>query len=272
MNNPNHAKSVLKVIVSSHRPLRSVHYVGMTAIGLIMSQIDFCADQGKHLLKLLQPSIEIVCAGLAASIAIFCAFQALNIFNHFKDTNLGMVKQEFQNFTSIIHERMWIKMGWFYLLASYVVLLLWAPYRCLIWVSLYYLIGIVYIIPPFRWKRWYPLSTFLLAVAALTAANMGYERDSPAAIKTLYTVFGPDHGRYINAVLVLISYLTVPLILGKALFFFISAPIGLASSLVTFSRHHYREGLIFAFYFLFSALLLTYIFFFDPALFCLETH
>ncbi|MFC1850660.1 UbiA family prenyltransferase [candidate division CSSED10-310 bacterium] len=289
------------IILKSFRLLRSTHYVGMAATGLLVSVIGIAPLS----LNKLRHSIwnpEFGVASFCALASIFCAFQTLNLVNHFWDLKAGMDKKEFSTTFTVLSPRVWSVLTWMYGLASLVFQLYLFQGLALLTLALFYLIGFLYIIPPFRWKRWYPLSTFLLSIAALLAMVNGFvsspadndtgqfperlallivvtmtfsfgtkdrkdwARDRTVGIKTLYTVYGAARGRSINAILVFLSYSSVPLLLGEGRYALLAVPFGLLSGFITISRFYYRESLIFICYYVFSVLLLGSIFYWQPGL------
>jgi 4-hydroxybenzoate polyprenyltransferase len=80
------------------------------------------------------------------------------------------------------------------------------------------------------------------------------EGDKKTKITTLFTIFGMEKGRYINAYLVLISYLLVPVILNFYLLFIATIPLGVASFYFCLKKP-FNEKMIFYIYFIMIAVL-----------------
>ncbi|MEJ2307087.1 MAG: UbiA family prenyltransferase, partial [candidate division WOR-3 bacterium] len=143
---------------------------------------------------------------------------------------------------------------------------------------------------PLRLKRFYPVSIFTLSLAALLTAISGYalfnsykpfisfplkpvllifvplflslnfrdladyRGDGRTNITTLFTIFGLEKGRRINACLVLLSYMLVPLILKFYPLFTAAIPLGIASFYFSIKKP-FNEKMIFYIYFILIAVL-----------------
>lgn len=286
---------ILKKII---RPLRSIHYMGMVLLGVLLGPLQI-TDFNALSVNYFSSKIGILFKGSAVIIAYFFAFQSLNLFNNFWDTKSGMKKREFISSCELFSYRKLFFLAWLFTFLSFLGIFLSGSLSSLLYLFLYYFIGIIYFIPPLRLKRWYPLSTFLLAIAAIAALLGGFsaasngiffprypkriillilitmtfsfgtkdrkdfERDSQNGIKTLYTILGVKNGRRANSVIVFLSYLCVPLFFQLDTFIaIISLLFGFSGFATTWSEKHYREDYVFLNYFLFSGFLLWYIFFF----------
>lgn len=276
------------IFFQSLRFFRALHYGGLVFAGGLLALVNM-HNQPLYVL-MDQISGSTVFKLLLASVSLMFAFWALNLFNTFADVRTGMDKEEFSRALSLLTFQQWQIVAWICVAVSFLLSLILAM-QVMILLGAYYFIGFIYFFPLLRLKRWYPVSTFLLGLAAVVAILIGFctvadqkiesipipyrflfiilvtmtisfatkdrkdfERDSAGDIKTLYTCFGPDKGRKINAILVFLSYSLIPILFESPIFFIITLPAGLSSALVTWSRDRYSEGLIFIIYFIFSLL------------------
>ncbi len=126
-------------------------------------------------------------------------------------------------------------------------------------------ISFLYSTPPYRLKKYYPISIFTIAVIALFQLSIGFsllakqdtfnllphklywlilipftlafgtkdikdvEGDRITGVSTLFTIFGVKTGRIVNAFLVLAAFLSIPLILGRSFLI-----VSLIAGLITF--------------------------------------
>jgi 4-hydroxybenzoate polyprenyltransferase len=81
-----------------------------------------------------------------------------------------------------------------------------------------------------------------------------HKGDEKTNVTTLYTIFGLEKGRQINAYLVLLSYLLVPVILRFYPLFIATIPLGIASFYVCIKKP-FKERKIFYIYFILIAIL-----------------
>uniref|UniRef100_A0A7C6A9C5 Prenyltransferase n=1 Tax=candidate division WOR-3 bacterium TaxID=2052148 RepID=A0A7C6A9C5_UNCW3 len=269
------------------RPYIAVHYMFPTAFGIFLGMNIFAKPI--YLLK-----------SIFLFLAIFFSYQASIILNDINDMKADAFARRKTPLNtkeiSIAEYRNWgiifvtIALG-FGLLISY---------RMFLIVLLGNVLHFLYSSPPFRLKRFYPISIFLLSLGALLAAIAGYaiyepskpfisfplkatlfivvplflglnfrdladyEGDKKTEVQTLFTVFGLDRGRIINAILIFLSYLSVPIILQFAWLFLAAVPLGLMS-LYFCLKKPFKENYIFYIYFL-LILILTVLFNLRPKL------
>jgi 4-hydroxybenzoate polyprenyltransferase len=155
-------------------------------------------------------------------------------------------------------------------------------------VLLGHILHFTYSSKPLRLKRFYPLSILMLTLGALLAAIAGYalfepskpflsfplkatllitvplflglnfrdladyQGDRKTEIATLFTVFGLQKGRYINAIFILLSYLSIPIILHYPLFFIATVPLGMLSFYFCL-KQPFQEKYVFYIYFVLIA-------------------
>ncbi|MCK4225574.1 UbiA family prenyltransferase [candidate division WOR-3 bacterium] len=268
---------IIKNWLSGSRPFISVHYLFPTLFGVFLGIHIFQAPVS-YLDTLL-----LVCA-------IFFSFQTSVINNDINDLRTDQIsgKRSLINSDSysISHYR---NLGvYFFLLSLLFALIL--GYRILLIVLLGHILHFAYSSKPFRLKRFFPLSILMLALGALLAAIAGYalfesskpflsfppkaalfivvplflalnfrdladyQGDRKTDVTTLFTLFGIKTGRYINAFLVLMSYLLLPLILQSPLFFIAVIPLGV-SSFYFCLKEPFKEKYIFYIYFILIAIL-----------------
>ena len=84
-----------------------------------------------------------------------------------------------------------------------------------------------------------------------------YLGDKKTDVATLFTIFGLRRGKIINAILLLLSYLSIPIILGFPLFFIATVPLGIAS-LYFCMKTPFKEKYIFYLYFILIALFVIF--------------
>lgn len=146
-----------------------------------------------------------------------------------------------------------------------------------------HILHIIYSVPPIRLKKYFPLNLLILGIAAFFSFMMGFginlsykkiplkiylliflaltpaisfrdlldfEGDKILGVKTLPTIFGKERGKNYSALLILYSYLIVPLILNFFLLYLISIPLGMLS-FFEIKKEKMNQLKIFNYYFLF---------------------
>lgn len=146
-----------------------------------------------------------------------------------------------------------------------------------------HILHIIYSVPPIRLKKYFPLNLLILGIAAFFSFMMGFginlpykkiplkiylliflaltpaisfrdlldfEGDKILGVKTLPTIFGKERGKNYSALLILYSYLIVPLILNFFLVYLISIPLGMLS-FFEIKKEKMNQLKIFNYYFLF---------------------
>jgi len=258
--------------LSGCRPFISVHYIFPTVFGIFL---------GMHI---FQKPVDYLKA-LNLVMAIFFSFQTSVIINDMNDIKTDQIarKKSLLN-TNTLSIRHYQNLAvYFFLLSLLFVLVI--DYRILLIVLLGHILHFTYSSSPFRLKRFYPISILMLSLGALLTAIAGYalfepykpflsfplkpalfiviplflalnfrdladyQGDKKTEITTLFTLFGLKAGRLINAFLILISYLSIPIILQFPQFFLASIPLGLSSSYLCL-KQPFEEKYVFYTYFL----------------------
>ncbi len=267
----------IKKWIKSSRPLISLHYIFPTTFGIVL---------GNHIFN--QP-INFYHSFLLL-FSIYFWFQTSVIVNDINDIKTDY----FSNKKSFLHHgnfpiEYYQSLSIFFLMISLLFALV-INYRILIIILLLHIIHFSYSSKPLRLKRIFPISIILLSLAALLTAIAGYalfnpykpftafplkpallifiplflslnfrdyddlQGDKKTNITTLFTLLGIEKGRYLNAYLVLISYLFVPLILKFYPLFMAAIPLGIASFYVCLKKP-FNEKMIFYIYFIMIAVL-----------------
>jgi len=267
----------IKNWLKASRPLISLHYIFPTILGIVLGNYIYQEPFNFYNSFLLLFSV-------------FFSFQTSVIINDINDIktdhfsnknsllNSGSFPIEYYTFLSI-----------FLLMISLFSALI-INYRIFLIVLLGHIIHFSYSSKPLRLKRFYPISIFILSFAALLTAISGYalfnsykpfisfpiktamlifiplflslsfrdlhdlEGDKKTDITTLFTIFGIKKGRHINAYLILLSYLLVPIILGFYPLFIATIPLGIASFYACLKKP-FNEKIIFYIYFIMIAIL-----------------
>ena len=263
--------------IKSSRPLIAIHYIFPTIFGIVLGSYIFDEPVNFYNSFLLLFSI-------------YFSFQTSIITNDINDIKTDNISSK-KNLLD--KDSFPIKYYTFLSLSFFVISLLSAliiNYRLFLIVLMGHILHFAYSSKPLRLKRFYPVSIFMLSLAALLTAISGYalfdpykplisfplkpalfifiplflslnfrdladyRGDGKTNITTLFTIFGLERGRYINAFLVLLSYLLVPFILNFYPLFIASIPLGIASFYVCIKKP-FKERIIFYIYFIFIALL-----------------
>jgi 1,4-dihydroxy-2-naphthoate octaprenyltransferase len=267
---------IIKNWMKESRPLISIHYLFPAFLGLFI---------GHHMLE--KPiyyidSFLLLCA-------IFFSFQTSVITNDIHDVRTDKISEKktlsiSESYTIAHYNRLNI---FFFVLSLIYALVI--NYRVFLLVALGHVIHFLYSAKPFRLKRFYPLSILILSIGALLASVAGYSLydlskpllsypiraalfitiplffglnfrdladfrgDKKTDVSTLFTICGLRKGKHVNAILLFISYQTIPLILRLPLFFLVTVPLGIASFYFCL-REPFREKFIFYLYFLFAVI------------------
>lgn len=263
--------------IKSSRPLIAIHYIFPTIFGIVLGSYIF------------NESINFY-NSFFLLFSIFFSFQTsiiTNDINDIKTDNFSSKKNLLDKDSFPIRYYTFLSL-FFFAISLFSALII--NYRLFLIVLLGHILHFSYSSKPFRLKRFYPISIFMLSLAALLTAISGYalfdsykpfisfplkpalfifiplflslnfrdladyRGDGKTNITTLFTIFGLEKGRYINAVLVLLSYLLVPLILNFYSLFLASIPLGIASFYVCLKKP-FKEKMIFYIYFVFIAIL-----------------
>ena len=265
------------------RILRTIHYSGMTIGGIVIG-LKVSGGNFVNLFPFFIPAI---------AIAIY-AFQGAVLINDYFDFEGDVVvKNKTPLVLGLISPSLSLRGGIF--LSIYSILLsFYISHLAGLFVFMAHLINFFYSLPPFRLKKFYPLSTFLLSLGALFMMLTGYsmiasqyifnfpfkmvilvivtltltfgtkdmkdiEGDRLMGSKNLYTILGEERGRLINAFLVLISYIITPVILGNYFLFVFAIPSGFLTFFFILKK--ISEKFILLIYILFGLIILSGIIF-----------
>ncbi len=270
-------------LLASARPLRTVHYAGMVLLGFWAGWL---AVGPAYPQAFVNPFDYLFAVGAVA--AIIFVFQSAVLVNDLFDRDIDAVTGKPNPLARReLEAAVLIKAAAAYAAASLsFAAVLGQPALLIVLFS--HALSLAYSAPPLRLRRYYPFSVFLIALAALAAAWLGYsafggsrtislfpERltwfilvcfglsfatkdlndvkgDRRSGILTLPTMLGEKPGRMATALLVGIAYVAGPLILGIGWLMAAAIPAGLATVwLVT--RPQVRESLVFAVYFAYGA-------------------
>ncbi|UCF70078.1 MAG: UbiA family prenyltransferase [candidate division WOR-3 bacterium] len=278
---------ILRYLFYGSRPYIAIHYIFPTAFGIFLGARIF--NEPIYFLK-----------SCLVLLSVFFSFQASVILNDFNDTRADTISKKRTPINDgDISTREYQKLAVICLITSF-VLAVGISYRTFLIVILGNILHFSYSSKPFRLKRFYPLSIFLLALGALLAAIAGYslyepsrpflsfplrasifvvvplflalnfrdladyEGDLKTDTTTLFTLIGLKNGRIVNAVMVLLSYISLPIILRYPLLFAACIPLGVASSYVCIQKD-FRERRIFLLYFVLIGVL-TVLFNLNPSI------
>jgi 4-hydroxybenzoate polyprenyltransferase len=273
------------------RPFIAIHYLFPAVLGIFL---------GTHLFQKPLPYLNV----LFLMCAIFFSFQTSVVTNDVNDLRTDQISEKKSLLNRCSHKITHIsELGTYFFIIS----LLFAvaiSYRILLIVLLGHVLHFTYSSKPLRLKRFFPVSILMLTLGALLAGIAGYalfepskpflsfpfkatlliaiplffglnfrdladyKGDRKTEITTLFTVFGLQRGRYINAFLILLSYLFIPLILQYPLFFIATVPLGVFSFYFCL-KQPFQEKYVFYIYFILVAIL-TIAFIIDPRIIILR--
>jgi len=268
---------LIKNWLKSSRPLIALHYIFPTVFGIVLGSYIFTEPINFY------NSIFLL-------FSILFSFQTSVITNDINDIKTDY----FSNKNSILNPSTFPIEYYQFLSIFFLTISLFSAliinYRIFLIILVLHILHFSYSSKPLRLKRFFPISIFLLSLAALLTAISGYalfnpykpfisfpikaamlifiplflslnfrdladlKGDKKTDITTLFTIFGIEKGRYINAYLVLLSYLLVPLILKFYPLFFATIPLGIAS-FYTCLKKPFNEKIIFYIYFIMIAIL-----------------
>lgn len=268
---------IIKNWLCDSRPFISVHYIFPTILGIFL---------GHHIYKRPTNYLD----SLLLLCSVFFSFQTSVITNDINDIRTDRIAEKKTLFSSnSFTTGQYRNLGVYFFILSLIFALV-IGYRILLIVLLGHITHFLYSSKPFRLKRFFPLSILMLSFGALLAAIAGYALFEPAnpvlsfplkaalfiviplflglnfrdltdylgdkktEITTLFTIFGLKKGRLINATLLLLSYLSIPLILRLPLFFIAAIPLGAASFYFSL-KEPFREKYIFYTYFILVVIL-----------------
>ncbi|MBN1695197.1 UbiA prenyltransferase family protein [candidate division WOR-3 bacterium] len=268
---------LIKNWLKSSRPLITLHYIFPTVFGIVLGSYIFSEPINFYNSILLLFSI-------------LFSFQTSVIINDINDikTDYFSNKNSILNSDSFPIKYYTLLSLFFFIISIFLALLI--NYRLFLIVLFGHVLHFFYSSKPLRLKRFYPISIFMLSLAALLTAISGYalfdsykpfisfplkcalfifiplflslnfrdladyRGDGKTNITTLFTIFGFEKGRHINAYLVLLSYLLVPLILKFYPLFIATIPLGILSFYFCLKKP-FNEKMIFYIYFIMVAVL-----------------
>ena len=276
---------IVRIWLYGSRPYIAVHYLVPVAFGVFLAS------------KIFDKPINYF-HGILIGLSIFFSFQTSIILNDLNDVKADkLAKRRTPLNSDDISIKQYTSLAVFFFVIS-IVLALIISYRVFLIVLLGNMLHFSYSSPPLRLKRYYPLSICLLAFGALLAAIAGYalydqakpfisfplrtalfimiplflamnfrdladyEGDRMTDARTLFTILGMEKGRIVNAILMLLSYLSVPVILQYPVLLTAALPLGLASMYFCFEKP-FKERYIFYVYFAFI-LILMILFYLKP--------
>ncbi|TET23100.1 MAG: hypothetical protein E3J71_03670 [Candidatus Stahlbacteria bacterium] len=271
---PRRLLGILKLL----RPLRLLHYAGFAAGGAVMGAAVGEVPLDPYLL-------------FYVTVSALVAFQGAVFLNDIFDAEIDRLAGKKTPFSRGLLGRR----GSYALAASISIFSLILVLRCglasFIFLLAAHVISLAYSTSPVRAKRIYPLNVFLLALAGLAVMVSGFashasvrlfplrmlilvvvtltatfgtkdmtdvEVDRRRGIRTLFTLLGLGKGRWVNAGLVIVSYLLTPLILDYLRLYWAAAPLGVltAALIVMRGRKKLTQALILTIYILFGLLIL----------------
>lgn len=263
---------MIKSWLRESRPLIAIHYLFPALLGIFI---------GHHIFK--KPTNYIDSFLLLCS--VFFSFQTSVITNDIHDIRTDQISKKKTLFNSnpfTIKQYNNLNIFFFVLSLTFALTI---NYRIFLIVIFGHIIHFLYSSKPFRLKRFFPLSILMLSFGALLAAIAGfalfesskpflsfplkpalfiviplflglnfrdltdYLGDKKTDITTLFTIFGLKRGKIINAILLLLSYLSIPIILQLPVFFIAAIPLGIASFYFCM-KTPFKEKYIFYLYFI----------------------
>jgi 4-hydroxybenzoate polyprenyltransferase len=267
---------MIKSWLIKSRPLIAVHYIFPTLLGIFI---------GHHIFR--KPINHIDSFLLLCS--VFFSFQTSVITNDIHDIRTDQLSKKKTLFdSSLFTIKQYNNLNIFFFVLS-LTFALTINYRIFLIVIFGHIIHFLYSSKPFRLKRFFPLSIIMLSFGALLAAIAGfalfesskpflsfplkpalfiviplflglnfrdladYLGDKKTDVATLFTIFGLKRGKIINAILLLLSYLSIPIILQLPVFFIAAVPLGIASFYFCM-KTPFKEKYIFYLYFVLIAI------------------
>jgi 4-hydroxybenzoate polyprenyltransferase len=280
-------RGIIKKWFIGSRPFIAIHYLFPAVLGIFL---------GTHLFQKPVPYLDV----FFLMCAIFFSFQTSVVTNDANDLRTDQISEKKSLLNRSSHKITHIsELGMYFFIVS-ILFALAIRYRILLIVVLGHILHFIYSSKPLRLKRFYPLSILMLTLGALLAAIAGYalfesskpflsfplkatllitvplflglnfrdladyQGDRKTEIATLFTVFGLQKGRYINAIFILLSYLSIPFILNYPLFFIATVPLGVLSFYFCL-KQPFQEKYVFYIYFTLVAIL-TIAFNIDPTI------
>jgi len=272
----------LQGILQGIRPFRALHYIEATLFGVVVGY----RMLGEILGIKLSPWTL-----LTSILSIFFTFHSSVILNDLYDQEIDQVSQKKtplvrRVFTPKEYRRLGVVSFFFSILFSYSL-----SYVSFLIVVACHSISFLYSAPPFRLKRIFLISTFLLALSGWLSILIGFSYyggtksllifpsrlsllflggflltipfkdildipgDRRGGVRTLYTLLGDERGKQINSGLFLLAYGLSPILLRFPGLHFVAIPSGVLSAYFIL-RKPFREAPVFLIYFAFLIVLL----------------
>jgi len=273
-------------IIKDFRWSRFLHYLLVSTFGLGIGYLSI----GRPYVDVLNPINSI--ALLIWIIALISVFESAVLLNDLHDIRNDTVNSPFRPLTSgKISHREYEGAACLFLIASLMSASILGLHAFLLIVTMW-LLAFIYSAEPFRLKNRFPLNSLVIAMESLLCFLFGlgffagihtpqvlpwevvaticmytffcapikdlkdYEGDRLAGTRTLMTVFGQEAGQSISGLLVFISLIVAPLMLGIRSLIPVGALFGIFC-LVNAWRGGLTEKKAFAVYFIFAGLLGT---------------
>jgi 4-hydroxybenzoate polyprenyltransferase len=275
-----------KALYCNLRFTRSIHYLLMVIVGLTLYFYDVKNTDMFVLIRIL---------GMLT--AEFLAYQFSAMVNDIFDINCDRVSNKDRPLIVGIFDRNeYLKIGLVYLTIS-LLFAFWVSDTCFSIILVSIALSFIYSSPPFRLKRFFPLSSIIIGLEALLALLLGQlsleaegaepsiypsvlwlvfltfllssnikdlkdiEGDRICGIHTLPVMLGEAKARTIIAGLVSLSYLIVPLFFYLVFYSHALAITSVAFALANFvyiSRKQAKEKIIFFMYFFYVFLVILF--------------
>ena len=255
-----HAPRKALALRRSVRPLRALHYLGLTSFGIALGWVLFS-----------RYGVEFAGTGdvlgmLATCLATFCAFQASVAVNDLFDEEGDRITDEKRPLVDGTLTRHDLTRQAIVFSAAALLFALNVKYQTFLFVVLALIVSFAYSVPPLRLKRFPLVSSLTLGLVSLTACLVGFsvyaeeralplfpaalawvivlsfglgfaakdlkdiDGDRATGVWTLPVLLGPTAGRVIAAVLVFLGYLSVALLLPYPMLRAPAVVVGLASA------------------------------------------
>lgn len=273
-----------RAVIKNMRPTRSLHYILLCLLGVLIHCIDTPIKDFFMLIRIL--------GGL---LAVFFAFQFSVCLNDIFDVDCDRISNANRPLiTGALDKREYLNIGYVYLALS-LLFAYWVNETCVMIVLLFIALYFLYSAPPLHLKRFFPISALILGLQALLAFATGeaslssneaaisfhtsffwpifvifslssnikdlkdVKGDRQTGVATLPVLLGERTGRNIIAFLVSLSYCLVPYFLHhlfpRSKILVLTLCFALASFFYI-RRKDAREGIIFLIYFIYVIFLL----------------
>ncbi|MBN2406792.1 MAG: UbiA family prenyltransferase [Elusimicrobia bacterium] len=277
------------LLVKNMRILRGMHYMLLTLSGALLGSL-LLKDYFPEPEPFTHPFSYLAVIGLCS--AIFFAWTAMVVLNDYCDIKTdGGGRNPFLK--NGLGRGEYASAGLVYLLFS-LYFAFSVSYTCFVVLVFFICLHVVYNIPPFRLKRFFPLNSLMTAVEAVAAFLLGYslfggsrsivyfppevmvlliifyflssniihlkdtESDRKGGVITLSTIFGDAAAKKIISSMVFLSLVCVPMLLKIRSLWLPSAAVGAAGAFLVL-RKKWNEELFFGGYLVCFILLILYL-------------